>query len=280
MKTRNTRSVIKKMAGALMCLMAAVTVMTALPTQTKAASVTWNNVSASVSKTNAVVRIRVNAPGRVRWTQASGTIYDENWNRVARKTERTDISSSYMNIWYDIREEMGVSLKPNTKYIVRFTATYGGMNFESKYYSFRTAANTNSSSKGDRINAFISDSRWINGASWGDYQRPLISTYDSRGCCAYCADYVKYVYGSNNLRCGQIFFKTSEIKEGDVLHVSGHWLVVLNRTGNSLCVAEGNVIMNGGHKVHVSNGKWTIHGNSLKNKYESSARTLVEGYHY
>ena len=87
---------------------------------------------------------------------------------------------------------------------------------------------------GTRMNQFISDSRWRNGVSWGWSQRPKLSSWDSKGCCAYAADFVKYVYGSDTLR-GAAYYNIAEVRAGDVIYVDGgegeHWFVVLGRRG-------------------------------------------------
>ena len=280
MKTTSKRSskskAMKRIVSGICCLAIIAGIMTAAPAKTKAATVSWNNKSISVSTDNATVKIRANAASKVKWTAASGTIFDTNGKVVARKTEKANYTNKYMNIWYDVKKEMKTSLKPGTKYFVQFSATYGGSTFKSGKYGFTTAKKAPRGS----VKQFLSDRRWANGTSWGYEQRPKISSYSSKGCCAYCADFAKYVYGKNSPRSGAAFTSTKYIRANDILQIKGHWLVVLARSGNTLKVAEGNVKMSGGNKVHVSTGTWTIKGNSLKNKYESGARALVTGYHF
>ena len=277
MKTSERSNILKKrLVGATVCLMAAAAVLASVPVKTDAASVSWTNRSISVSSDNATVRIRANAPKKVKWTAASGTIFDASGNVVAKKTEKASANNKYMNIWYDVKGEMKKSLKPSTTYKVQFTATYGGTTYKSGKYSFTTAKKAQ---KGT-MNSFLSDSRWKNGTSWGENQRPKLSPYSSKGCCAYVSDYAKYVHLKNSPTAGTAYYKTSQIKAGDIVRVSGHWLVVVSRNGNTLKTAEGNVNMDKTRKVHVSNGKWTIKGNSLKNKYEKNARVLIAGYHF
>lgn len=277
MKTNKTGKTLKRrIAGATLCLMAAAAVFASVPQKTNAAAVTWSNKSISVSSDNAVVKIRANAAKKVKWTAASGTIYDSKGNVVAKKSEKANISYKYMNISYDIKGEMKKSLKPSTKYTVQFTATYAGTTYKSGKYTFTTSKKAEKGS----VSKFLADSRWKNGVKWGDNQRPKLSTYDSLSCCAYTADFAKYVYAKNSPKAGTAFYKTSQIRANDIIHVSGHWLVVLSRNGNTLKTAEGNVQMDNTRKVHVANGKWTIKGNSLKNKYEKNSRGLIEGFHF
>ena len=127
------------------------------------------------------------------------------------------------------------------------------------------------------MDAFINDSRWTNGASYPYYQAPKLASYQSSGCCSYCADYVRYCYGNNNPRSGSIFYNVNEIRAGDVLTVgnqsngTGHWFVCLKRSGNRLYVAEGNC----SNKVRIG-WNYTISGS----KFAEDSRSFTAGYHY
>ena len=99
-----------------------------------------------------------------------------------------------------------------------------------------------------KMEAFINDSRWTNGASWG-YQSPYISSWSSVQCCAYVADFVKYVYGEDRpFRDQYEFHDATKIQAGDTFRLGSeaiypyntHYVVVLKRSGNSLYTAEGN----------------------------------------
>lgn len=140
-----------------------------------------------------------------------------------------------------------------------------------------TTSSSTSSSYNSKVNSFLSDSRFKNGASWSASKKPTLSSYGSTGCCAYAADFVKYVFGSSSPRGGKAFYNPSEIRAGDVIYVSGgsHWFVVISRSGNSLKVAEGNW----GGKVVVSNGTYTVSGNKLL-RNGSVFRTFNTGYHF
>lgn len=136
------------------------------------------------------------------------------------------------------------------------------------------------------IDAFISDARWKDGASYGNI-KPKWSTYDSKGCCAYCADYVRYCYDSNTLGCGTQFKNINDIRVGDVVLVGnanskenpGHWFVVIGRNGNKLRVAEGNVDpKNNGKRVARVGWNYTINGNKFTG--DPKNRPFSYGYHY
>jgi hypothetical protein len=127
------------------------------------------------------------------------------------------------------------------------------------------------------IDAFIDDSRWTNGVYWSGDQTPKIASFQGWGCCAYCADYVKYCYGNNNPRSGSVFYSASETRAGDVITVgnpsngNGHWFVVLKRSGNSLYVAEGNYAS----RVRIG-WNYSISGNSIV----GTNYGFTAGYHY
>lgn len=135
---------------------------------------------------------------------------------------------------------------------------------------------------------FINDSRWRNGISWGGTQdRKIYDSFTGKGCFAYIADFVKYVYGKSGDPRGTKYTNVNEVRAGDVIHMYNntdgeHWFAVLGRNGNSLYTAEGNL----GGKVVVSNSRYTISGNGFSyvrgrnGKYEQTTARLTDGYHY
>lgn len=127
-----------------------------------------------------------------------------------------------------------------------------------------------------KVNKFLADSRWKNGVKWTASQKPKLSTYSASGCCAYAVDFCKYVFGKNSYTSGKKFTNPKDIKAGDVIKVTGsqHWFVVISRSGQKLKVAEGNW----GGKVVVSNGTYTIKGNTLY-RNGKKFRTFSAGYH-
>lgn len=142
-----------------------------------------------------------------------------------------------------------------------------------------------------RVAAFLADSRWKHGSVWNAGQMPKVSTWESYGCCAYCADFVGYVYGEKaSVWTSNLFTPYTDINEvraGDIIHMDGHWIVVLGRDGNKLYTAEGNIVYNQGkanevRKVRVSKTCWTITGGKFCNNDVSSKpkNKLITGYHY
>ncbi|MDO5409429.1 MAG: hypothetical protein Q4F21_03135 [Lachnospiraceae bacterium] len=129
-----------------------------------------------------------------------------------------------------------------------------------------------------KVATFINDSRWRNGAYYGGSRRPYISSYNGIGCCAYAADFIKYVYSYDSFGRGIAYNNPSEIRTGDVLKVvnSQHWIVVLSRNGDSLRTAEGNWT-NG--TVCISDTAYKVKNSTLyRNGYRF--RTFSVGYHF
>ena len=132
-----------------------------------------------------------------------------------------------------------------------------------------------------RVQEFISDSRWKNGTAWTSSQTPKLSTWSSTGCCAYAADFAAYVYGSTSAAWTTSdftkFTDLNEIRAGDIIHITGHWFVVLERSGNSFRTAEGSF----DSKARVCSDGWAIKNGKIHNlKATDSERTFEYGYHY
>lgn len=128
-----------------------------------------------------------------------------------------------------------------------------------------------------KVKSFLSDSRWKHGTSWGQ-RAPKLSTYNSLGCCAYVADFAKYVYGYNNPNGKTSHTSISNIKSGDILYfpTKPHYIVVLKRNGNTLITAEGAY---GNGIVNVSNSEYTIKSNIIY-QFGKSYTSTVKVAHY
>ena len=125
-----------------------------------------------------------------------------------------------------------------------------------------------------KAQSFINDSRWRDGVWFGASQGPKLSSWSSYGCCAYAADFVKYVFGMTGQSSGTPFYSPSDIRTGDILYVSPeHWIVVLRRNGNELYTAEGSWA-NG--NVRITTAGYSVSGNA----FSGSGKTFVKGYHY
>ncbi len=130
-----------------------------------------------------------------------------------------------------------------------------------------------------KMNEFIRDARWKDYASYGP-RSPYISGWSSSGCCAYAADFAAYVYGEyGTVRYSKYFThftSAADIRTGDIISIPGHWFVVLERNGNSIRAAEGNV---SGKWARITN-KYRIDNGQLFDEWNNRFTYIEAGYHY
>lgn len=248
-------------------------------------SVTGPKVS-NVTATTARFDFTIKNPSRVSVPQCGAQIRVQGggWTTHTENIVAKHRTLASCPVWYEVGKgkEFNYTLTSGKTYEMRGFCKYGGKTYYTSIVSFRHVPNSTPTQK---MNNFINDGRWKNGIAWGNNQRPKLSTYSSIGCCAYAADFVRYVYNNNNARSGTRFTNVGGIKAGDVLHINNskwgqHWICVLSRNGNSLQVAEGNVLKNGAHVTMVSNGTWVISGNNIYSNYAKVTYTLTDGYHH
>ncbi|MCM1284663.1 MAG: hypothetical protein NC213_08405 [Acetobacter sp.] len=129
-----------------------------------------------------------------------------------------------------------------------------------------------SSDYASKVKSFLSDARWKHGTSWSQISQKL-SPYSSKGCCAYVADFAKYVYDYNTPNGKSSHTTVSNIKSGDILKFPNHYIAVLKRNGNQLITAEGAY----SNKVRVSNSTYTINESSIyqNGKFYTSTVTVA-----
>ncbi len=180
----------------------------------------------------------------------------------------TETASNYMRYVY-YKYTVGSSAG-TLKYYWKLTYTDGTTKTTSA-----TSITVTSSSVSSKISAFISDSRWKSGVSWGSSQTPKLSSYSSTGCCAYAADFAKYVHGASSPRGGTKYTSASDIATGDIIYVTPqHWMCILSRSGSTIKVAEGNY----DSVVHI--GTYTISGSKILTSSGSTYKTFSYGYHF
>lgn len=101
----------------------------------------------------------------------------------------------------------------------------------------------------------------------------------TKGDCFWLASrFTEIVYGQSNPRNGHRFTSATEIKAGDIIHITGHWFIVLSRNGNQLSTVDGNWT-NG--KASYSDNRYTIvNGRLTSQNMQKKNRSLIEGYHF
>ena len=131
------------------------------------------------------------------------------------------------------------------------------------------------------LDAFIQDSRFASGVSWGKRAPILSSCQHFTGCLSYCADYTKYCFDIDDPRDGEAFYDATAIRAGDVIKVTGsggeHWFVCLKREGNNLYIAEGNW----GAYVRIDWSRVIKNSNTVSGiDADISKTTFAIGYHF
>lgn len=131
---------------------------------------------------------------------------------------------------------------------------------------------------------FVEDGRFRTGAPYAG-RSPYLSGYSCSGCFAYAADFCAYVYGQYSAWKSDYFTRysgVSQIQSGDILHMPGHWFVVVERNGDELMTAEGNVdrYQTGNWLAECSRDHYRIENGQIKNLWKNCYVTIDEAYHY
>ena len=161
-----------------------------------ASNISWGALGGSTTETNANIQIRATASSRGTFTGAGVTIWDSAGNVVARKDESPSITGTYMNIFYNINDELHATLSPGQTYTCKFYCVYNGTRYESGTQSFTTKGSSNVSVTGIGLSrasatltagsklsltATVSPSNATNkGVSWSS-SNASVATVDSQG---------------------------------------------------------------------------------------------------
>lgn len=87
---------------------------------------------------NAVIRTTVSNPGRIHVTEVGCYLYDADGNLIKRHTESCSRQESTFYIWYDIADELGLTLSGGTTYYYQIFAVYDGYEYLTDTGSFTT----------------------------------------------------------------------------------------------------------------------------------------------
>ena len=137
---------------------------------TPTVSVSFGGDRCEWDTTNAFVYTKLSASTSGRFTSAGLRVWDMNNNLIAQKDETANHSSSYMEIYYNIFNETGVSLKDGTRYKYQMYGTFNGTTYWTEMKTFIT--NTITPGAVDGIKAYTASKSkvsltWnkVNGAS-------------------------------------------------------------------------------------------------------------------
>ena len=108
----------------------------------------WEGPSATnITESNAYLSGKVNFSQTMNTTQVGVRIYDSSNTRIALKDEYVNYNTTYVNIWYDVTEELGIYLKSGQSYKFQFYTISNGKEYWSPIISFATAHTHNYASK-------------------------------------------------------------------------------------------------------------------------------------
>lgn len=102
-------------------------------------SLSFINDDCQVDTSNAFVYTKAQASIRGTFTEAGITIWDAAGNVVASKTEYISTSSSYLEIWYNVTDELGVTLNSGSYYKYQFYTVFNGTRYNAEVKDFWTS---------------------------------------------------------------------------------------------------------------------------------------------
>lgn len=147
-----------------------------------------------------------------------------------------------------------------------------------------------------KVQAFISTPAYANGAVWDWNTMSKLTAFPIGACDGYAYEFIKYVFNYDLTTLKQTnatadyqpytsseLSNASSIRAGDMLGLNfttygqdcGHVIVVLQRNGNQLLTAEGN--MDG--RVVISNSWYYISNNTLQRRASTNMR-ITSGAHF
>ena len=105
---------------------------------------TWETPSATkITQTNAFLYGKLNYNQNANCTQAGVRVINASTGAsVASKDEYVNYNSNYVDMWYDITDELGVTLTPGTTYKYNFYAIINGKEYWSPVGTFTTEGHT------------------------------------------------------------------------------------------------------------------------------------------
>ena len=102
------------------------------------ASFTASMSTPVVSKNNATIKTTFMNPDRVHVKKVGCNIYDAKGKLIKSHTEDCSRPESKFYVWYDINEELGLTLKSNTTYKYDFFIIHNGDTYQTDTFSFTT----------------------------------------------------------------------------------------------------------------------------------------------
>lgn len=101
-------------------------------------TMSWQNDDCQPGETNARIAMKAVPSVRGTFTQAGAVVKDAVGNEAASKTENINTEGSYLDIWYDITDEMGAVLKSGSAYTYQFFVVFNGTRYTGPEKNFST----------------------------------------------------------------------------------------------------------------------------------------------
>ena len=101
--------------------------------------ITWTDSQAVPRESDAYLYIQANAPYSGSWGSVGITVCDASNKVVAQKNETAaSNATNYLKMWYNLTEETGAVLAPNTTYFYQFYVYFNGVGYTSDVLKFTT----------------------------------------------------------------------------------------------------------------------------------------------
>lgn len=98
----------------------------------------WSEWEENVTEHNAMLYAQINVSQKTQFNQAGILIWDESGTLIHQSTESTSINYTYMQIHYDVQNELHLTLAPGKNYTYQMFADFGGNRYYSNKKTFRT----------------------------------------------------------------------------------------------------------------------------------------------
>lgn len=126
------------------------------------------------------------------------------------------------------------------------------------------------------VNDLMAEEVYQHAKPWGSDKRPILVENGNLGCAAFVTDFARYVFDAGNFNKGERFDKPEDIRAGDVISIKGHFLAVLDRSGDKLVTMEGNF----NSAVWQSDANYALQKGAWVQQGKLDPDNFICGYHY
>lgn len=108
----------------------------------------WSEWVENITNHSAKINARINVSQKVQFTGAGVYIWDSNNRLLYQGSETTTVNYTYMNIFYNIQSELGITLSPGQNYTYQMFADFGGKRYWGNKKTFKTTGTSSQPSGG------------------------------------------------------------------------------------------------------------------------------------